>query len=273
LHHPSPQERTLVNDTITSSSNSKIKWVRSLQGRSRNRKAEGAFVAEGVRLLEEAAQQNWPADLVLYDETLSERGWRVLEKLSEQEGLERAKIAPDLMAEISDTETPQGILAVLQRGALPLPENPDFVILADGIRDPGNLGTLLRTAEAAGADGLLLAPGTVDAYSPKVVRAGMGAHFHLPIHHQHWEAIQYALRGLTIFVADTEGALSLWEVNFRQPCALLIGGEAFGASPQGRSLADQAVRIPMPGRVESLNAAIAAGILIAEVLRQRYMKE
>jgi RNA methyltransferase, TrmH family len=99
------------------------------------------------------------------------------------------EISPDLMAEISDTETPQGILAVMKSTTLPLPADPSFVIVADQVRDPGNLGTMLRTAEAAGADAILLTPGTVDAFSPKVVRAGMGAHFHLPIVHLPWHEI------------------------------------------------------------------------------------
>ncbi len=157
---------------ITSSSNTKIKLVRTLQGRSRHRKAENAFVAEGVRLVEEAADEGWPIEFVLFDESLSERGLSLVNELQAKGTTDISEIAPELMAEISDTETPQGILAVLRRQQLPLPDSPTFILIADQIRDPGNLGTLLRTAEAAGAEGLILAPGTVDAFSPKVVRAG-----------------------------------------------------------------------------------------------------
>ncbi|MFN2304994.1 MAG: TrmH family RNA methyltransferase, partial [Anaerolineales bacterium] len=180
-----------------------------------------------------------------------------------------SQTTPELMASISDTENPQGILAVLERQALALPENPTFIILVDQMRDPGNMGTLLRTADATGADGVLLTPGTVDAFSPKVVRAGMGAHFHLPIQHKSWEEIKSYLQNRPVFLADVDGETPLWRVNFRQPCTLLIGGEAFGASDEGRSLATQRITIPMLGRVESLNAAIAAAILMGEVLRQR----
>ncbi len=265
--------KVIVSEIITSASNNKIKLVRSLQGRSRNRKSEEAFVAEGVRLVEEAVAVHWPIEFVLYDSTLSERGEEIIEKLIHQTAFEAAEITPELMTEISDTETPQGILAVLKRQALPLPEQPDFLILADQIRDPGNMGTLLRTAEAAAADAVLLAPGTVDAYAPKVVRAGMGAHFHLPTHHLSWEAIRTALDGKPVFVAEAAGGISLWKANLKQPCCLLIGGEAFGASPQGEKIATNHITIPMPGRAESLNAAVAAGILIAEVLRQRITEE
>ena len=260
-------------EIITSSSNSKIKLVRSLQGRSKNRKAESAFVAEGIRLVEEAINVKWPVEFLLFDETLSERGTALIENLQQQSKLEISQIAPEIMADISDTETPQGILAVLQQEALLLPKSPNFIVLADQIRDPGNMGTLLRTTEAAGGDAVLLSPGTVDAFSPKVVRAGMGAHFRLPIHHLTWEEIHDYLQNLPVFLAEAENGIPLWEANFTQPCALLIGGEAFGASPQGRALAKHTITIPMKGHAESLNAAIAAGILIAEVLRQRYHKE
>jgi len=227
-------------------------------------------VAEGVRLLEEVASVNWPMDFVLYDETLSDRGRELLADIRTDKNVDIAEILPELMAEISDTETPQGILAVLKRQALPLPLSPSFVVIADQIRDPGNMGTLLRTAEAAGADAVLIAPETVDAFSPKVVRAGMGAHFHLPIQHASWQEIRNYLQDLPVFLAEAEGGIPLWEADMRQSCALLIGGEAFGASQEGENTATQPVTIPMRGRAESLNAAVAAGILIAEVLRQRY---
>lgn len=255
---------------ITSSSNAKIKLVRALQTQSRKRKDETAFVAEGVRLIEEALAAQWPVKFILYDQTLSERGQALLVELPTRSKTEVFEISTGLMAQISDTETPQGILAVLQRGALPLPKAPTFLILADQIRDPGNLGTTLRTAEAAGVDAVLLTPGTVDAFSPKVVRAGMGAHFHLPIHHAPWPEIHTYLKGLAVFLAESDATTPLWEINLIQPCALLIGGEAFGASPMGAELATHRVTIPMVGRAESLNAAVAAGILMTEVMRQRH---
>jgi len=255
---------------ITSSSNAKIKLVRLLQGRSRHRKSENAFVAEGVRLVEEAIAEGWPVEFVLYDETLSDRGLDLVNTLKEVEDLDISVITPELMADISDTETPQGILAVLKRQNLPLPDSPSFILISDQIRDPGNLGTLFRTAEAAGAEGVILTPGTVDAFSPKVVRAGMGAHFRLPIFEPNWEEIPSLLQGLAIFLAESGGGKSIWQADFTQPLALLIGSEAFGASPEGRAITTQQITIPMPGRAESLNAAIAAGILIAEVLRQRF---
>lgn len=257
-------------EVITSAGNQRIKLVRSILGRSRSRKTEAVFVAEGVRLIEEAANVHWPMDFILFDQTLSERGLALIDQIEKEQRCDVFEVTPNLMAEISDTETPQGILAVLQERYLPLPDQPAFLILADQVRDPGNMGTLLRTAEAAGADGVLLTPGTVDAFSPKVVRSGMGAHFHLPIYALPWEEITPLIKSLPVFLASAEDGIPLWEADFKQPCVLLIGGEAFGATPMGEELATNRVTIPMSGRAESLNAAIAAGILIAEVLRQRY---
>ncbi len=255
---------------ITSTSNSKVKLVRSLQSQAKHRQAEGAFVAEGVRLVEEAAAVRWRMAFVLYDKTLTDRGQTLVTKLQDAGLVEVSQITPEIMAELSDTETPQGILAVLKRNPLPIPIKPDFLIIADNLRDPGNMGTILRTAEAAGANAVLLSPGTVDAFSPKVVRAGMGAHFHLPIYHQSWDDIHKALSNLPVFLADSSGGIPLWQTDFRQPCALLIGGEAFGASQKGETIATHRITIPMRGRAESLNAAVASGILMSEVLRQRH---
>lgn len=255
---------------ITSPNNSKIKLIRALQSRRRNREDEAAFVAEGVRLVEAAVAVDWPIAFVAYDETLSDRGREIIISLATNTSVECFEIPTDLMAAVSDTETPQGILAVMEQKPLPLPDRPTFLILADQVRDPGNMGTLLRTAEAAGAEGVILSPGTVDAFSPKVVRAGMGAHFHLPIHALPWESIQNTLSGFPIFLATAAANLPLWEADFVQPCVLLLGGEAFGATSMGEALATHRVSIPMAGRAESLNAAIAGGILIAEVLRQRH---
>lgn len=257
-------------EKISSPNNSKIKLVRALQSRSRNRKDESAFVAEGVRLVEEAAAVHWPVEFILFDETLSDRGKKILDTFQQDEGSDFFEIPSGLMTEISDTETPQGILAVLEQRAIPLPPDPSFLVLADQVRDPGNLGTLLRTAEAAGADGVILTPGTVDVFSPKVIRSGMGAHFHLPIHPLPWQEIHLLVKGMQVFLSSADSGVPIWDADFTQPSVLLLGGEAFGASPMGEALATDRVTIPMHGRAESLNAAIAGGILIAEVLRQRH---
>ncbi|MFZ5904776.1 MAG: TrmH family RNA methyltransferase [Chloroflexota bacterium] len=254
---------------ITSAQNPKIKLVRALMGRPKERREAGAFIAEGVRLIEDAVRANWPFRFVLFDEMLSERGKSQVESLTSR-GVECEQVSLRLMKSLSDTETSQGILAVLELTPLPLPLSPDFLLILDQIRDPGNLGTLLRSADAAGVQAVLLPPETTDAFAPKVVRAGMGAHFRLPIHAMTWDEIIRVgrLASLQVFLADMHGQ-SCWETNLRQPLALIVGGEAEGASESARKLTDQKIGIPMTEKAESLNAAVAGSVLMFEVVRQR----
>jgi len=256
---------------ITSIHNPRIQLVRSLLGRSKERHQAGAFVAEGVRLVEEAQGAHLPFQFVLAGESLGERGRKLVEALQSRQ-VEIEFVADHIMQSISETETSQGLLAVLDQSLLPIPPSLSFGLILDQIRDPGNLGTLLRTAVAAGVQAVFLPPETADAFAPKVVRAGMGAHFRLPIHALPWELIRTHTHGLQIHLADMEGALSCWQADFRSPLALIVGGEAQGASQPARELATLQVCIPMPGRSESLNAAMAGGILMFEVVRQRSRK-
>lgn len=256
---------------ITSAHNPRVQRVRALLEKRKEREAQQACVVEGVRLAEEALAAGWPPELALYRSPLPPRGQALLDGLAAA-GAELAEVPPHLMDSLAGTESPQGVLAVFGLRPPALPAALDFVVIADALRDPGNLGTLLRTAAAAGAQAALLAPGTADAFAPKVLRAGMGAHFRMPALHLGWEAIRAACkdrpRPLAVFLAEA-GAPPCWDLDLAQPLALLVGGEAEGPSPQGRALADLAVSIPMPGGSESLNAAVAAGILLFEVVRQR----
>ncbi len=254
---------------ITSSQNPKLKLVRALQRRSKERREENAFLAEGVRLIEEALAAEWPICFVLYSDGLSERGETLVEKMR-QAGHEVDNVAGDLLQAASETESSQGILAVLELEALPIPDRPNFILIPDQIRDPGNLGTLIRTAAAAGVQAVLLPPDTTDAFAPKVVRAGMGAHFWLPIHTVDWDEIEQVCQGagVQLFLADMFGQ-SCWKTDLSVPLALIVGGEAEGASVQARALANTIVSIPMPGDAESLNAGVAGAVLMFEVLRQR----
>lgn len=258
---------------ITSNQNPKVKLVRALLGRSKERREAGAFVVEGVRLFEEAVQAKWPIRFVLFDETLSERGKSQVEGLRSQ-GVDVEEVSASVMQALSETETPQGVLAVLEFFDLPIPTSPNFILIPDQIRDPGNLGTLLRSAAATGVQAVLIPPETTDAFAPKVVRSGMGAHFRLPIRVMDWEEIDKGvkLEGLKILIADMDG-VSCWETDLRQPVALVIGSEADGASESARKIADGKIRIPMSGEVESLNAGVAGSVLMFEVVRQRLAEE
>ena len=252
---------------ITSSQNSKIKLVRALLGRAKERLDANAFVVEGVRLVGEAVNSNWGFQFALYDESLNEKGKSLVERLK-LGGVEVEEVSESVMKSLSETETPQGILAVVEISNLPISNSLNFVLIPDQIRDPGNLGTLLRTAAAAGVQTVLLPPETTDAFAPKVVRSGMGAHFRLPIHSMSWEEIREQVKDLQIYLADMDGK-SCWETDLRPPLALIIGGEAEGASEEARKLATHKISIPMAGNVESLNAGVAGSVLMFEVVRQR----
>jgi TrmH family RNA methyltransferase len=259
---------------ISSIQNPKVKQIRLLLTRRKERQEAGAFVLEGVRLIEDAVLAGWIPRLVLYSLPQTERGEQLLDRLRHA-GVPVEEADAPVMRALSDTETPQGVLAVVPTRLIALPKRLDFLLIADNLRDPGNLGTVLRTAAAAGVQAVLLSPQTVDAYSPKVVRSAMGAHFHLPILEPGWEGIRSMLKRsstgtpLQVFAAEANHGEAIWQVDLSHPLALLVGSEAEGPSPEGLALADRIVHIPMPGPSESLNAAAATAVILFEVVRQR----
>ena len=252
---------------ITSTSNSKVKHVRRLQTDRRYREREGAFVVEGTRWLDEVSQWVHTPQFVFYTQAWRQKPEH--DQILQQVGGLTQIVSEEVMVAMSDTETPAGILAVLPLKPLQLPSSPTLLLILDRVRDPGNLGTMLRTAGAAGADGILLTSGTVDAYNPKVVRAGMGAHLRLPIKQAAWAEIDRITDDMTVWVASADGSSAYDEVNWRRPCALIIGSEAHGAGPEAERVADGSVYIPMHATTESLNAAIAAAVILFETARQR----
>ncbi len=255
-------------EMLTSTKNPTIQRIRKWQRNARARREANIFIAEGIRLLEEAQHAGWIPQTLLAVEDLPPRGAALLDAWHAS-GVTPLWVAPHVMAAASDTQTPQGVLAVFPRRDYPLPVQPSFLLLLDGVRDPGNLGTILRTALAAGVEGILLPPGNADPYAPKVVRSAMGAHFHLPILPLAWDTLTERLHGLPIYLAEARRGTPYTQADFRTPCVLMVGGEASGPGTHGRELATHTVHIPMPGPAESLNAAIAAALLMFEVVRQR----
>jgi TrmH family RNA methyltransferase len=254
---------------ISSSSNPTIKLVRALQSQRRARQKEGLFVIEGVRLVEEAIRANVSAKIVLHTDGLDPRGRAAVAQLARL-GAQVHEVSPKVMAAASETQTPQGLLAVVSfPKVIAQHTQRSLVLVLDRLADPGNLGAILRTADAAGVEAVVLTPGTVDAHNPKVVRAAMGAHFHVPIVEADWAALKDQLAGLEVWLADVRQGESYDRVDWRAPCALIVGSEAEGPSDAARQLATGRVRIPMPGQAESLNAAVAAGVLLFEAARQR----
>jgi TrmH family RNA methyltransferase len=254
---------------ITSVTNPKIKYVKRLQNDRGFREAERAFVAEGTRLVAELVQfQVEPALLLATEDWLaSAEGQSLLAEPGLSRVLELVK--DNVMSAASQTQTPPGVLAVAPILSRPLPDHPTFLLILDQVSNPGNMGTMLRTAAAAGVDGVLLGPGNVDAYNPKVVRGGMGAHLRLPIVTANWPAIAQRTAGLSVWLAAVEQATPYTAVDWRQPSALIIGSEAAGTGQQAQQLATGRVIIPMRYATESLNAAVAAGIILFEAVRQR----
>lgn len=252
---------------ITSTTNERVKFVRALSQR-KTRQEKGRFVAEGVRLVEEAYRAQARPDFIFYTADLSDRGRDLVERWRGSGGV-CLEVSPGVMKACADTENPQGLLAVLPLVDRWLPNHPTLSVIADEIRDPGNLGTLLRTAAAAGADEVLLAPGTVDAYNPRAVRAAVGAHFRLPIAAMTWPAIAAHLAGVRVWLADARGEHLYTQVDWTQPSALIVGGEAEGASPEAQKMAGGRVSIPMQHGLESLNAAVASAVILFEAVRQR----
>jgi len=258
---------------IKSIHNPKIKFVRSLISNRRDREEAKCFVLDGVRLIEEAYISRWHPQTIYYSRHLSKRGIQVLQHFAAQ-GVEIDEVSNEIMEAISDTDTPQGLIAVMEEYTIHLPEDLNNILILDGIRDPGNLGTIIRTAAGGGMQAILLTPGSVDAFSPKVLRAGMGAHFHIPIHTMPWDEIHQLMNihsnpALRLYISVPQGGTPYWQMDFRYPMALVVGGEAEGISYKPQKWADGYVNIPMPGGSESLNAAIAAGVIIFEILRQR----
>lgn len=258
---------------ITSTRNPKIQEIRALQSRAKRRREAGAFVLEGVRLVEEALAAGWPMQFVLYTQDLPARGLELVAHLK-RGGVPVEEVSPDVMLAASDTPSPQGILLVVDDGELDLPDALDLVLILDAIRDPGNLGTLLRSAAAAGAGTVLLGPGCVDAFAPKVLRAAMGAHFRLPIRELEWPAIASLVKDadLRVYLAEMAAGQTYDQADLTSPVAFLIGGEADGPGQAARDLAYDGIYIPMPGETESLNAAIAGSVLLFEAARQRRAK-
>ncbi len=255
---------------ITSLNNERVKYVRALQARSRARRKEGHFVIEGPTLLREALAAGVPIKEMFYTEDFagSPEGRVLLERIS-YSGTIMLPVDQSVMRAMSDTPAPQGVLAVLPDLHLEPPADASFALIIDRVADPGNLGNMMRTAAAAGVPLMVTTAGTVDWTNPKVVRSAMGAHFRLPVRQLSWEGITSQFADYVLFLADVQGGAPYFSVNWVQPCALIVSEEAHGPSESAARLAHARVMIPMPGGMESLNVAMATGIMLFEMARQR----
>ncbi len=255
---------------ISSLSNPKVKYVRRLQSERRFRNREQVFVIEGTRWFTEIDDEAIVPKMVFFTEQ-----WAALPghiDILQQLNVPGQAVSDTVMQEMSDTNTPPGILAVLPMVKRPFPSPQTFLLILDAIQTPGNLGAMLRTAAAAGVDGVILAPGCVDPTNPKVVRGSMGALLRLPVRQLNWDEIATLTSDMDVWVAAIDGEMAYTAVSWTNPTALIIGSEAHGANPQARQIAGGGVTIPMHKQTESLNAAMAAGIILFEAKRQRDQK-
>jgi TrmH family RNA methyltransferase len=267
---------------ITSPHNARVAFLRSLHN-AKGRAQARAWLAEGPHLLQEALRAHITPSLVLYDpDALAGTPLPDTIALLADEGAEAITAPSEIVARAADSQTPQGIVAAFARDDVALEKlrarrrgrlRP-LVLVLDDLQDPGNVGTILRSALAADVDMALLTPHCADPFAPKVVRAASGAHFHLPIATDlSWDEIRRALAGAPamrqIVVADSGASDEYFDLDLTQRTALIIGNEAHGPSPEARALATRRVRIPMFNGVESLNAAVAASVLLFESVRQR----
>ncbi len=256
---------------VASARHPAIRYIRALE-RTSVRREEGAYLAEGVRLVGEALETGQSCPLAIYDPTTlgrSAAGSRLQAALSGW--AERTlEVDSDTLRRASLTESPSGVVAVLRLPVMPIlatHRGDGFGLVLDSLSDPGNAGTILRTAAAFGVNYVITTPSSVDLFSPKVVRAGMGAHFRLPLYsHIEWADIVAALPNVELVAADSRRGPSVSELQWPAQTGLVIGSEAGGVSEAARSRVQHFVHIPMTRGVESLNAAVSAGILLFAAL-------
>ena len=230
----------------------------------KNREESRLFVVEGMRAVTDALQSKALSEVLVTEKYLSQHP-------APQTDVPVYLVEDKLLCDLCDTRMPQGIAGIATFVHLDkTPEKPGFYLFLDDLSDPGNLGTILRTADAAACDGVILTADTVELYNPKVVRATMGSLFHLPIYRiTDKKAALLSLKALNcpVWASALDGADDYREVGLNKNGVVVVGNEAHGVSETVLSLADQKVKIPMPGQAESLNAGVAAALLLYEHLR------
>jgi len=273
-------------EQITSPSNKRIQWLRSLHS-PRGRLEAGVFLVEGPHLLEAALDGRLRPQLIVYDDEALSRtpqGTALLGRIGHAaaSGVEILLATTPAIERASETQTPQGVVAALALADVTAAKTRGrrrgrfrpLVLILDAVTDPGNVGTLLRSALAADVDEVLLSTGCADPFAPKVVRAGSGAHFTLPIRAGlAWGEISRHLRGAPTveqtILADVTGRRAYDTIDMTKRTAIIVSNEAHGASAEALGLGAELVHIPMWNKVESLNAAIAGSVILFEAARQR----
>lgn len=243
-----------MNIVITSTKNEKIKRLKKLHQR-KYRKQTNTFLIEGIHLIEEALASDWVIEEIIVSEEVA---------VPEIAGnLPVTEVTKQVFKELSFTTSPQGIMAVVEIKTEDAVDG-EVIVLLDAVQDPGNLGAIIRTADAANADGIILGNGCVDLYNDKVIRATQGSIFHLPILYADLEAemIRLKAENYHVWVTALEEAANYKELSIPQKTAIIFGNEGAGVKQSLLEKADERVNIPILGKAESLNVSIAAGILL-----------
>jgi TrmH family RNA methyltransferase len=253
---------------ITSTSNNKVKRLVALKSKSKARREEGVFIVEGDKMFQEAPK-NWVKEVYVSESYLNKN------KCSFQYEV----LTDEVFKKVSDTQTPQGILSVLSMPHYNLNDylrdngkSKGLFVLLEDLQDPGNLGTIFRTGEGAGVSGIIMTKNTADIFNPKVIRSTMGSIYRVPFFTV--DSLEDTINllkenNISVYAAHLDNSVNYDEANYLNPTAFLIGNEAKGLKRQTADLATAYIKIPMEGRVESLNAAVAASILMYEASRQR----
>ena len=257
---------------ITSTSNARVKELVQLQKKSKVRNEQGVFLVEGVKMYQEIPQEQLVK--VYVSETFADKQKEEINRLKDRRKLEY--LSDHVFQYVSDTKTPQGILCVVRQSTYCLEDileaEDAHLLVLDNLQDPGNLGTILRTAEGAGVTGIIISKESVDIYNPKVIRSTMGSIYRVPF--VYVEDLKEAIakvkaHGIFTYAAHLDGKNSYDKEDYTKKTAFLIGNEGNGLRKEIADLADTWIRIPMQGQVESLNAAIAPSVLMFETARQR----
>jgi len=267
-----------LSGVINSTKNERIRRYRRLRKKNLRYK-ERRFLVEGLLAVREAIYSPRKLECIICDQ----RGSEALEAYSDlirQQGIPCYSVTDEVMTALSTTVTPQGVTAICHMLHMDLAElldlSPSFLLVANRVRDPGNLGNMVRVADAAGTEGMIICKESVDVYNPKTVRSTAGSIFHLPvsIDIDIAEAINdLHERGYTVYAADAHQGTNMWEIEWPDRMALVMGNEAWGMPDEEEALADAMVSVPLFGKAESLNVSAAAAVLLYEVGKHRGLKE
>lgn len=260
-------------EKITSKDNSSIKEVRKLKEK-KYRNSNKKFLVEGFRFVEEAIKSNFYIEELFIAEEALEKFYGYNFQYNIKRYTKVYILEDRLFKIISNTENPQGILAIARYKDTEIKDKDGFYILADKVQDPGNMGTIIRSAHAAGASGVILTKGTVDVYNDKTLRSTMGSIFHIPVIEDDDLSIIKTLKanGFKLLISSLEDSRNFYDINLNGNIIICVGNEGRGVSSEILELSDEKFKIPMPGEAESLNVAVAASIMMFERVRQNLKK-